>query len=52
MVIVVYAFTMAQTHSIGGARVATVEQLNKQVERLIKKGAEVLSIRVYREVKP
>lgn len=49
MIIIVYAFTMTQYHSIGGAKVATIEQLNRKVEALIKKGAQVLSIRVYRE---
>ena len=51
MVIIVYAFTMGQFRSIGGARVTNVQDLNKAIERLIGKCAQVLSIRVYRNVK-
>lgn len=48
MTIILYAFTMSQHRSIYGAKVETPDQLCQRLKTAIKKGAQVVSIRIYR----
>ena len=48
MTFILYAFTMSQHRSIYGAKVETLEQLCNRLKVAIAKGAQVISIRVYR----
>lgn len=49
MTYIIYAFTMSQHRSIYGAKVETLDQLCQRLKTAIKKGAEVISIRVYKD---
>lgn len=49
MTYIIYAFTMSQHRSIYGAKVDTPEQLCQRLLTAIKKGAQVVSIRIYKE---
>lgn len=48
MVLILYAFNMKQHRSIYGAKVETPAALTKRLLTAIEKGAEVISIRIYR----
>lgn len=48
MVIIMYAFNMQQHRSLYGAKVETPAQLYTRLAVAIKKGAEVISIRIYK----
>ena len=48
MVLILYAFNMQQHRSIYGAKVETPEALAKRLLTAIQKGAEVISIRIYK----
>ena len=48
MKLILYAFNMQQHRSIYGAKVDSPEALAKRLLTAIKKGAEVISIRIYR----
>lgn len=48
MDIILYAFTMQQHRSIYGAKVQSPEALCKRLLTALQKGAQVISIRVYR----
>lgn len=48
MILILYAFTMSQHRAIYGAKVDTLEKLLRRLETAVKKGAEVISIRIYR----
>ena len=52
MTFIIYAFNMTQHRSLYGAKVKTPEELCQRLLTAIKKGAEVISIRIYKEVKP
>ena len=48
MKLILYAFNMKQHRSLYGAKVDTPEELCRRLLTAIKKGAEVISIRIYR----
>lgn len=48
MILILYAFTMSQHRAIYGAKVDTLDKLLRRLETAVKKGAEVISIRIYR----
>lgn len=48
MTYILYAFNLQQHRSIYGAKVTTPEDLAKRLLFAIKKGAEVISIRIYK----
>jgi hypothetical protein len=50
MTFILYAFNMTQHRSLYGAKVKTPEQLCQRLLTAINKGAEVISIRIYKEV--
>lgn len=47
MTYIIYAFTMSQHRSIYGGKVETLDQLCQRVKTAVKKGAQVISIRIY-----
>ena len=47
MIFILYAFNMTQHRSLYGAKVDTPERLAERVKTAIKKGARVISIRIY-----
>lgn len=47
MKLILYAFNMNQHRSLYAAKVDTPEQLCKRLLTAIKKGAQVISIRIY-----
>lgn len=47
MTYIIYAFTMSQHRAIYGAKVETLDQLCQRLKTAVKKGAQVVSIRIY-----
>lgn len=47
MVFIIYAFNMTQHRSLYGAKVKTPDELCQRLKTAIKKGAQVVSIRIY-----
>lgn len=47
MIYIIYAFTMSQHRAIYGAKVETPEKLCQRLLSALKKGAQVISIRIY-----
>jgi hypothetical protein len=49
MIAIIYAFTMQQHRSIYGAKVKSIEELCTRLKTAVKKGAQVVSIRIYED---
>jgi len=47
MTYIIYAFNMQQHRAIYGSKVDTPEKLCERLKTAIKKGAQVVSIRIY-----